>query len=83
LLESAGDGFVFALVKYFDKILDGFARGVELASTVNQLLTALGEVFVLLESFLVDILELLQGLVDLLEFAGELHHISLSSSIFV
>lgn len=76
LLEGSGDGFVLALVEDFDEGFDGVAGGVELAAALDELLAAFGEVFVLLEGFLVDVFELAEGFVDFFEFAGKLLWVS-------
>jgi hypothetical protein len=77
LLEGARDGFVFAVVEELDEVLDGVARGAEFTASRGELLAPAGEVFVLLEGFLVDVGVLLESLVDLFEFADELCRVSL------
>lgn len=55
LFEGAGDGFVFALVEHFDELLDVVARFCEVVASRGECFAPLGEVFVLLERFLVDV----------------------------
>lgn len=72
LLESSFNSFVFTLIEYFNELLNGRLRIIELLSTLRQGIPLTGEGIVLLESFLVDMLVLLKSLIDLFQARLEL-----------
>jgi len=72
LLESALDRLVLDPIEVRDQLLNRLLRRVEFLAPLQQLLLLRGEVVVLLESLLVDVLELLQSFVDRLEPFGYL-----------
>lgn len=72
LLEGPLNGFVFALVEDVDEVFDGFATCVKLFLPVGEVLSLFGEVFVLLEGFLVHVGILFEGFVHFAETLGGL-----------
>lgn len=72
LLECPLDSLVLALIKHIDELADGVCRLVELRPALLELIALLREVVVLLECFLVDVGELLERLVNLMQFLDEL-----------
>lgn len=72
MTECPSNGLVFALIEYINETLDRFARGVELGATICEGPALPGEILVLFESLLVNVGEILECLVNLSEFLGDL-----------
>jgi hypothetical protein len=59
--------FVLALIKMVDQLLDGRLCVIEFLSPVQELLLLGSKAGVLIESFLIDVLVLLESFIDLLD----------------
>lgn len=67
LLECPLDSLIFSCVKNLDELLNGSLRSVEFLATLDETLTLLGKVVVLLDGLLVDVAELLKCLMNLVK----------------
>lgn len=72
LLERALDGLVLALIEHLHELLDRLGRLVQLLAPLQQLIALLCKVRILLKRFLIHVRELLQALVDDVQFLDEL-----------
>ena len=72
LLECPFDGLILPLVEYFNEFLNRLGRLVEVFSALNELVTLLCEVVVLLKRLLVDVGELLEAFVNIVQLLYEL-----------
>ena len=67
LLERALDGFVFALIKHGDQLLDRRLRGIEFFPSLRERVPLVGELVVLLKSLFIHVAVFLEGFVDFMQ----------------
>jgi hypothetical protein len=72
LLECPLDGLILALIQNLDQVLNRSLRIIEFLSSLEQAVSLSGEVVVLFERLLVDMLVLLERVIDLLDLVGNL-----------
>jgi hypothetical protein len=81
LLKSPFDGFILTLVQDIHELCDRVCRVFKVRSSLNKLVSLLGEVVVLFESFLVHMRELLQAFIHRVQLLDKL--ITRVMSVFV
>jgi hypothetical protein len=72
LFESSLDGLILSLIQDLDKVLDRRLRIIKFLSSLQQAVSLSGEVVVLFECLLVDMLVFLERIIDFLEFGRNL-----------
>jgi len=72
LLERTLDRLILPLVQHFDELLDRPLRTVELGAPVDERVTLLSELRILLERFLVDMRVFLEGVVQFVKTTDSL-----------